>query len=134
LVYVLIACVAYLIGIYVIDLVLLAIAVLENRSRIRESRAETFDVIAQSRFTIPVSVIAPMHNEEVLAIPVVEELLALDYPEFEVIVVNDGSTAARSSSSASASHSGRTSASSGGCCPPTRSSRSIAATSPLGLP
>src|SRR5207248_1611620 len=49
-------------------------------------------VIASSRFTIPVSVVVPMHNEEVLAVDVVRALLQLDYPEHEVIVVDDGST------------------------------------------
>jgi biofilm PGA synthesis N-glycosyltransferase PgaC len=89
---VVVGCVAYLLLVFAIDLALLLVSAFENAARARQSRAESYDVIANSRFTIPVSVIVPMHNEEVLAIPVVQALLALDYPELEVIVVNDGST------------------------------------------
>jgi len=40
----------------------------------------------------PISIIAPAHNEEKTIIESVKSLLALEYPVFEVIVVNDGST------------------------------------------
>jgi cellulose synthase/poly-beta-1,6-N-acetylglucosamine synthase-like glycosyltransferase len=86
------ACLVYLVVINVLDGIFVLVAVRENDARLRESRAEDYRTIATSRFTIPVSVVAPMHNEAVLARPVVDSLLALDYPEFEVIVVNDGST------------------------------------------
>lgn len=48
------------------------------------------DAVASSRFTIPVSVILPTDGEESAA-AAAERLLTLNYPEFEVIVVNDGS-------------------------------------------
>ena len=85
-------CLGYLGLVYAIDLSLLLVAAVENRMRIRETRAESTRTVAGSRFTIPVSVIVPMRNEEVLAAGVVEALLGLEYPEYEVIVVNDGST------------------------------------------
>ena len=40
----------------------------------------------------PISIIAPVYNEEKGAIESVKSLLSLEYPEYEVIVVNDGST------------------------------------------
>lgn len=40
----------------------------------------------------PVSIIVPAYNEEQSIVSSVRSLLALDYPEFEIIVVNDGST------------------------------------------
>jgi cellulose synthase/poly-beta-1,6-N-acetylglucosamine synthase-like glycosyltransferase len=49
-------------------------------------------MLASSRFTIPVSVIVPAYNEETGLVAAIESLLRLDYPEFEVIVVNDGSS------------------------------------------
>ena len=87
-----IVCLIYLFLIFLIDVTLLVVAVSENAVLTRQSRAESYDTIARSRFTIPVSVIVPMRNEEILALPVIQALLELDYPELEVIVVNDGST------------------------------------------
>jgi cellulose synthase/poly-beta-1,6-N-acetylglucosamine synthase-like glycosyltransferase len=40
----------------------------------------------------PISIIAPAYNEEKTVIDSVRSLLSLEYPIFEVIVVNDGST------------------------------------------
>jgi len=39
-----------------------------------------------------VSIVVPAHNESFAIHETIESLLALDYPDFEVIVVNDGST------------------------------------------
>lgn len=44
-----------------------------------------------SDIALPVSVIAPAFNEELSIVDSVRALLALEYPEHEVIVVNDGS-------------------------------------------
>jgi cellulose synthase/poly-beta-1,6-N-acetylglucosamine synthase-like glycosyltransferase len=45
-----------------------------------------------SRFTIPVSVVVPAYNEERVIASTTRSMLDLDYPEHEVIVVNDGSS------------------------------------------
>ncbi len=39
----------------------------------------------------PISIIVPAYNEEVSIVTCVENLIALDYPEYQVILVNDGS-------------------------------------------
>lgn len=46
----------------------------------------------QSTFYKPVSIIIPAHNEEQTIVDTVRSVVSLKYPEFEVIVVNDGST------------------------------------------
>ncbi len=46
----------------------------------------------QSGFEPPVSLVVTAFNEEVVIIPTVYALLQLDYHEFEILVVNDGST------------------------------------------
>jgi cellulose synthase/poly-beta-1,6-N-acetylglucosamine synthase-like glycosyltransferase len=66
----------------------LVTAIGERRLRYR---GRPDDVLANSRFTIPVSVILPTRGES--AAEAVEHLLTLHYPEFEVIVVNDGTPA-----------------------------------------
>jgi cellulose synthase/poly-beta-1,6-N-acetylglucosamine synthase-like glycosyltransferase len=48
--------------------------------------------LLRSPLTPPVSVLAPAFNEEANVVENVRSLLMLDYPLFEVIVVNDGST------------------------------------------
>jgi cellulose synthase/poly-beta-1,6-N-acetylglucosamine synthase-like glycosyltransferase len=46
---------------------------------------------AHSGYELPVSLVVPAHNEEATIGASVRSMLQLDYPEFEVIVVNDGS-------------------------------------------
>jgi biofilm PGA synthesis N-glycosyltransferase PgaC len=43
-------------------------------------------------FTPPVSVIVPAYNEGILLEDTVQSLLSMDYPEYEIILVDDGST------------------------------------------
>ena len=85
-------CLGYLLVLNTIYLVLALVSVFESAVRRRESSAEDYATLASSRFTIPVSVIVPAYNEETALVAAIESLLDLDYPEFEVIVVNDGST------------------------------------------
>jgi cellulose synthase/poly-beta-1,6-N-acetylglucosamine synthase-like glycosyltransferase len=49
------------------------------------------DVTIISNYTKPISVIVPAYNEEATIIDNIKSLLDLEYPEFEIIVVNDGS-------------------------------------------
>jgi biofilm PGA synthesis N-glycosyltransferase PgaC len=85
-------CFVYLMILYGFYLTLAMVAGLENTLRRRQARAEDFDTLSVSRFTVPVSIIAPAHNEEVIVLASVRSLLEQRYPEFEVVVVNDGST------------------------------------------
>jgi len=49
------------------------------------------DIIMKSQLTPGISVIAPAYNEEKTIIVNVKSLLTLEYPLFEVVIVNDGS-------------------------------------------
>jgi cellulose synthase/poly-beta-1,6-N-acetylglucosamine synthase-like glycosyltransferase len=74
-----------------IYLLLLATAIFRNtwhRHRLASLRLEQVRV---SPFTPPITLIVPAHNEEMFIIDSVKALLALDYPNLEVVVVNDGS-------------------------------------------
>lgn len=64
----------------------------EHRDRTRNGMVEDFAATASSRYCLPVSIVASAYNEETMILASVRSLLAQDYPEFEVIVVNDGST------------------------------------------
>lgn len=75
----------------VISTVQLLIAAWVFRTRIRPAR-RSFDLWTRySDLALPVSVIAPCFNEALSIADSVRALLALEYPEHEVIVVNDGS-------------------------------------------
>lgn len=50
-----------------------------------------FKRISESTFSIPATVVIPAYNEEKLIVTTALNVLQLNYPEFEVIIVNDGS-------------------------------------------
>ncbi|WNS81419.1 glycosyltransferase [Domibacillus sp. DTU_2020_1001157_1_SI_ALB_TIR_016] len=52
---------------------------------------ETTEDIAGNERTFPVSILVPAYNEEVGVVSTVRSLLALEYPEKEIIVIDDGS-------------------------------------------
>lgn len=54
-------------------------------------KKEMLEDLANSETTIPVSIIVPAYNEEIGIISTVRSLLTLQYPQFEIIVVDDGS-------------------------------------------
>ncbi|HET7710925.1 MAG TPA: glycosyltransferase [Thermoanaerobaculia bacterium] len=57
----------------------------------RSRRRGVAEVISATTFR-PISIIVPAHNERTTIVSNVNSMLEVGYPEFEVIVVNDGST------------------------------------------
>src|SRR6266851_4120499 len=72
-------------------LVMLIIAL--NTSARHQHRLESHRLswFKDAPMTPPITIIAPAHNEEASIRVAIRNLLELDYPELEVIVVNDGS-------------------------------------------
>ena len=85
-------CLGYLLLTTSVYVALVVVGALESAVRRHESGSEDYATLASSRFTIPVSVFTAAYNEERVIVSTVESLLAFDYPEHEVIVVNDGSS------------------------------------------
>jgi cellulose synthase/poly-beta-1,6-N-acetylglucosamine synthase-like glycosyltransferase len=85
-------CLSYLLLTNFLYVALIAVAAVENGIRRHETASQDYEVLATSRFTIPVSVIVAAYDEEAAIVSTVESLLDLEYPEHEVIVVNDGSS------------------------------------------
>ena len=50
-----------------------------------------YDAILSSPFAPTISIIAPAYNESVTIVENIRALLSLYYPNFEIIIVNDGS-------------------------------------------
>lgn len=63
-----------------------------RRSRRTMMNEYVRSVVGQSPYADGVSIIAPAYNEERTIVENVNSLLQQDYPTFEVIIVNDGST------------------------------------------
>jgi cellulose synthase/poly-beta-1,6-N-acetylglucosamine synthase-like glycosyltransferase len=72
-------------------LTMLMIAVKTSAMHQRRLQSHRLSWIKESPMTLPITIIAPAHNEEASICVAVRNLLELDYPQLEVIVVNDGS-------------------------------------------
>jgi len=73
-------------------LTMLVIALRTSAGHLRRLESVRFDWIKESPMVPPVTLLVPAHNEEQFICTAVRNLLDLDYPELEVIVINDGST------------------------------------------
>lgn len=81
----------YIAVVYCIYFVIMALS-FKNISRVMKgSLYSPFKSLAGSEHVPPVSILVPSYNEELTIIESVRSLLSLNYPEYEVIVVNDGS-------------------------------------------
>ncbi|HKT23924.1 MAG TPA: glycosyltransferase [Terriglobales bacterium] len=81
----------YLLSNIVYLVLLIAALVSTNRHRERLTN-RGLNLVNSSPFTPPISIICPARNEAGSIVASVRALLDLDYPDLEVIVVNDGST------------------------------------------
>jgi cellulose synthase/poly-beta-1,6-N-acetylglucosamine synthase-like glycosyltransferase len=86
------ACLGYLVAVYSAYALMIVCSAIEERLRRRPRRFESLDRVRESPLTIPVSIVAPVYNEAPIVAAATLSFLEVDYPEFEVIVVNDGST------------------------------------------
>jgi cellulose synthase/poly-beta-1,6-N-acetylglucosamine synthase-like glycosyltransferase len=71
-------------------LIMLLIALRASAAHVRHLESVRFQKKG-SPLVPPISLLVPAHNEEKSICTAVRNLLDLDYPEFEVIVINDGS-------------------------------------------
>jgi cellulose synthase/poly-beta-1,6-N-acetylglucosamine synthase-like glycosyltransferase len=77
------------------NLAYLAMLIIALRTSVvhhRRLKSISLDWIKGSPLAPPVTILAPAHNEEKSISVAVRSLLELDYPELEVIIINDGSS------------------------------------------
>jgi cellulose synthase/poly-beta-1,6-N-acetylglucosamine synthase-like glycosyltransferase len=72
-------------------LVTLIVALKTSANHQRRLQSHRLNWIGETPLTPPITLIAPAHNEEASIRIAMRNLLELDYPQLEVIVVNDGS-------------------------------------------
>lgn len=77
----------YFVGYFLIDIVLFLIFLFTFKSDKKKYEVD----IELNEFFRKCSIIVPAYNEEVSIIHCIDMLESLDYPDFEIIVVNDGS-------------------------------------------
>ena len=73
-------------------LLLFLVSLVEVWRFVRRTFFSDYRQIMQSDMTWPVTVIVPAHNEAKTIVETVRSLLQINYGEFEIVVVNDGST------------------------------------------
>jgi cellulose synthase/poly-beta-1,6-N-acetylglucosamine synthase-like glycosyltransferase len=71
---------------------LLALSARQVRRRVAGHFIEDLDLIDGADLTKPLTMIVPAFNEEVTIVDSVTGLINCDYPRFEIVVVNDGSS------------------------------------------
>jgi cellulose synthase/poly-beta-1,6-N-acetylglucosamine synthase-like glycosyltransferase len=84
--------VGYTLGFFLIMAAMLSLSAARHRAGALQRRTADLALMARSPFSLPVSVVVSAYNEEAMILASVRSLLAQTYPEYEVIVVDDGST------------------------------------------
>ena len=82
---------AYFLALNISYILLFFISLREVLTFLRRTFFSDYQQILRSDMTLPITMICPAHNEEKTIVDTVRSLQMLNYPEFEIIVVNDGS-------------------------------------------
>jgi cellulose synthase/poly-beta-1,6-N-acetylglucosamine synthase-like glycosyltransferase len=72
--------------------ILLVISLFQLRKTYGLDEWEPYEELLHLHQTKPVSILVPAYNESVGIMATVRSLLSIEYPEYEIIIVNDGST------------------------------------------
>jgi cellulose synthase/poly-beta-1,6-N-acetylglucosamine synthase-like glycosyltransferase len=82
----------YFIALDAVYATLFAISFYESGVHMRRLALGGDDIVLQSPLTPPISIILPAFNEEACIVDSVDALRLIEYSEFEIVVVDDGST------------------------------------------
>ncbi|MCA1061302.1 glycosyltransferase [Rossellomorea aquimaris] len=72
--------------------ILLVISLFQLRKTYGLDEWEPYEELLHLHQTKPVSILVPAYNESVGIMATVRSLLSIEYPEYEIIIINDGST------------------------------------------
>jgi cellulose synthase/poly-beta-1,6-N-acetylglucosamine synthase-like glycosyltransferase len=87
-----VALLAYLVVLMLVYQTLLLIGWRAVEGYVRRRPLRDYGFVARSPLSLPVSVLAPAYNEAPVIAPAINALLDSQFGQFEVVVVNDGST------------------------------------------
>ena len=71
--------------------ILMLISAVQLRKEYKLDGDESYEEYIHGVYVKPISILVPAYNEEAGIIPSVRSLISIQYPSFEVIVINDGS-------------------------------------------
>lgn len=83
---------SYLVLVNTAYMTITVIAIKQLRRQIEYETYEPIGNLQGNQFLPGIAVVVPAHNESAVIVDSVKSLLALEYPNHEIIVVNDGST------------------------------------------
>jgi len=81
----------YFIALDICYLTFIAIGISNLRKYRHYVKVVDFRALLRTSLTKPISILVPAYNEERNILETVRSLLTLHYPQFEVVVINDGS-------------------------------------------
>lgn len=84
-------CMAFTILLSIIYIVQLAISFVKVRKNNRAKQSNDYGRYVSSENLLPISLLIPAYNEEENIVSNIKSLMKMDYPQFEIIVINDGS-------------------------------------------
>ncbi len=70
---------------------MLIISLFHIRKTYELDEIEPYEELLQSEFTKPVSILVPAYNESAGIYGSIRSLISIEYPEYEIIIINDGS-------------------------------------------
>ena len=85
-------CMAFTILLSIIYIVQLIMSFVKVRKNDKARQSNDFGRYVASENLLPISLLIPAYNEEENIVSNIKSLLKIDYPLFEIVVVNDGST------------------------------------------
>ncbi len=71
---------------------MLVLSLFQIRKSYQLDEVEPYEDLLQSEYTKPVSILVPAYNESAGIYGSIRSLLGIEYPEYEIIIINDGST------------------------------------------
>lgn len=85
-------CMAFTVLLSLIYIVQLIISFIKVRKNDKARQSDDYGRYVSSENLLPISLLIPAYNEEENIVSNIKSLMKIDYPEFEIVVVNDGST------------------------------------------
>ncbi len=82
----------YFVGLNTVYLCLFILSLSEVRRFVRRTFFSDYQRLRESELGWPVSILVAAHNEERTIVETIRSLMMLSYSEFEIIIINDGST------------------------------------------